>query len=60
VQNPNSHGYWVLGLAMSVDLQGVPAAQSKYVCTNSLAMSLLIEWSEVVVWREAGLMKAGV
>ena len=59
MQNPNSHGYWVLGLAMSVDLQDIPAVQSKYVCANSLAMSVRIELSEVVVWREVGQLKAG-
>jgi len=42
---------------MSVDLQDIPAVQSKYVCANSLAMSTLIEGGEVVVWRDIGQMK---
>lgn len=61
MQNPLSHGYWELGLAMSVvDLQDIPAVQSKCVCANSLAMSTLIEGSEVVVWRGAGQMRPEV
>jgi hypothetical protein len=60
MQNPMSHGYWVLGLAMSVDLQDIPAVQSRYVCANSLAMSTLIEGSEVVVWRGVGQMRPEV
>ena len=45
---------------MSVDLQDIPAVQSKYVCGNSSAMSTLIEGSEVVVWRDIGQMKPEV
>ena len=45
---------------MSVDVQDVPAVQSRYVCANTSAMSTLIEGSEVVVWMEAGQMKPRV
>jgi hypothetical protein len=45
---------------MSVDLQGVPAVRSRYVCANTSAISTLIEGSEVVVWNESGQMKPGV
>ena len=57
MQFPTLDGYWVLGLAMSVDLQDIPDVQSRYVCVDSSAMSTLIEGSEVVVWKEAGQMK---
>ena len=60
MQNPNSHGYWVLGLAMSVDLQDIPAVQSRCICVKTLAMSTLIEGSEVVVWIEDGQMRREV
>lgn len=60
MQNPISHGYWVLGLAMSVDVQDIPAVQSRYVCVKFLAMSTLIEGSEVVVWIKDGQMRREV
>jgi hypothetical protein len=37
----------VLGLKVSVDLQGVPAVQSRYVFATTSAMSTFINGSEV-------------